>query len=238
MSPRGRIQRHAHHRFKAVIVAVPMRTVALAENLLVALSAQRIHMKPVRRGEFEVLADGDSIEVRCRHGDAIVRAQTPAKFRNGSVQSTLQRRQDRRQHFSGFQGRIHAASVQNLRNGDLAHRLVDAGDVQQVAGGGVWIAAAGDLQFIKRPQALHGRPAGEGVMPRGGGVLPIAGVAGRVHAESDCAGEVEHSTSYPPAGTEPLDTVSRGRTSTYSRICDSSKFFAWPLAVWFWQRYI
>lgn len=230
------VQRNAHGGLELVVVPMPVEIVALAERGPVGLIRHRRHMQAVRGGEIKPLAQegggggGGGGRVRVGHGalhfDAVPRREPPADAgqacRRGCVRAVCdvlgEGGEGVGEQLGGIGGGVIGGDARrsDARDEDLANGAVAVLDVDEVAGGGVGCALAGEFEFVVATQAAHGGRAGETVHAAG---LERGGRGGGgVDDAPDCATKGEHECRLGCAGRGGAGWGA-GEASEVSREC-------------------
>lgn len=181
-------QRDGNAWLESVVVPVPSRVVAVAEDGTIFLRRKFRDVEAVGRGEIELLADQDRGWVAGRHLDRMVGGEAECQsLRPGLSQLAVRCGEKLGHQFHGVLLGVGPACTLDQGDQPVPDDLIQHLDIHEVAGLRVRISDGVDRDFVVSPEPFHGGFPPEPV-PRSAIGVP----GGGIDAESDRARETNH----------------------------------------------
>ena len=151
--------------FDLVVVAVSGGVVAFAEEVGVLLVGERGGVEAMCGGELVALAEEDGVVVSgfVGHLDGMVWGELPADCVEGRDELCCGGRPEFGQECVGRNGWVKVYLGGDDGYERVSDECVDFLDSEEIAGGWVWCALDGDLEFVVATEGGHGWFAGGGV---------------------------------------------------------------------------
>ncbi len=157
-----------HGDLELVVMAVSRRVIALTEYIAVFSVIELGNVEAVSGGELVMLSQDDGLHGLVPYFERYEGCESERDLRNGMIERFVDESEQSlhdRAHGQVGAGERPGDFTCELRQCVLPDGLVDLSDINEIPGGGIGAAAAGDIEFVVPAESPHGWPGGVSVIP-------------------------------------------------------------------------